>query len=1508
MAPAVHQHQPADALFHRSHSTPDLLSGRPTTNRPSSSTTSSVSISSSSSGSPFPHDLSPSRQRQRTLSLKSLPSLPAFDVPSLDFDFSLNDDGLKTALRFDTTAVTTDSTPTPPDEKKSAAPTTTLTQVAIPAKQPPGKKGRKPMIDRRRWLPSSRSTPDVRISSEDEVPATPKLPNATPIIETKKQKKEAATPEPKPKPLERSRTMESLAGLARRSWMSTGSRSPSPSPKKGSKDSSSRQRASNAKKDKVRVLIETTGTGTRGSAAEHAESATAPPRSSSPIDSSGSGLELRVGDATTEPRVLLLPRESPSSKSAGRALNKASSYLTKLSKRPQSFVRATSSQLSRSASSTIIISKGNEGNNNNSTTTTPASITVSSTLSPLAAEGNANTLTIGNNNTLCNLSHRNSSQTTSSTTTETTGCVSISDQASSQATAETNLTMPHPTSRDPLWATFRKLDADYAAFAAKTSTAAKMAAVRATLVPFLRNTASHPSNRNRAVLAPEDVDRRSTILNKWWNGLLEMLDTGSTSVMAGMRVHSNLAFNTTNHMNNLQPVAGVDRPTLLEATTMIMVRPEWRLSTTYFQPLAERSPAEIVRPRSDTQSSTTAETQEDDDDQSAWVLSGGGAETMIVQSAEHNVRTMFVTNLTTQMALVVDKMSMRHAPTSLVNWSGKACAYAFFFAPGIADILVRLWGLRAELVRRVADEFKLPRRSKGESEDIVALFPPNLGGLGWTSVKTITDKLRSAARLPLLASTIQWHGPWVSRWRGADTDLLFIFTKYYYMLAEEFIPADLPLVEKARSPAFVLLHAQLLVNLDSSIQRQGPADALTGPPLTDGIYGADAFITSALSVPPYNLMKGMAENRMVVLLKDMLIDSTTTAGVLPGVKLSFAEAFMALAKAATKKTPRYEHTAVFMLCDFLEEVLGTYNYWQHTVNNAYATSPAEEAFPPFDPSVTPTQQTQVDLIDWPFWFGVCKLSLESNNTMAEIRVLSFIYTLWDAIVESSPSRKRALVVDWLLSEQTFDRFFNNWCPMVRAYYMRLLCWRICRDSGSPNNNSKDEEIFLLASRRLNTAWAHYLWMKKNAEDGRSLPTSTAPCYPTPGKRFMIIRTEVMTPQPGLYVGFDQSGSSSAGATEGVPYTLPTTPAANSTSTPSSETSSKKKSWSLIGKVLSMTAGAATGINMAGGNMKRTWDNDNELDTVRRETAASRSGSTGRSGPPPPPKQTATGVPSSSDSTSSTGSAPVYDEIQYQFRFTLTWQNHAAAAAGPPRDRVLTRPRLPALAQSRVSSRLAALADPTRTVTPPAAAGLPPATRRVSGADATGLVTAARNSPQTEAASATPKPRRPSLPNRSRTVSIDSAKSVEYSSPDAFSFSEAPNLDLTSLAIRPLRTSLSADDNPAATTSNATAAIPTTTTRGSTSTEPFPTMETSLSTTTTTTALESPPDTPLRPTGIYISNATYSGRALAEWSIVVAECNNFIDRRRDEGVLGLQDVEVPSLGVDGLGMRAFGGRA
>ncbi len=57
--------------------------------------------------------------------------------------------------------------------------------------------------------------------------------------------------------------------------------------------------------------------------------------------------------------------------------------------------------------------------------------------------------------------------------------------------------------------------------------------------------------------------------------------------------------------------------------------------------------------------------------------------------------------------------------------------------------------------------------------------------------------------------------------------------------------------------------------------------------------------------------------------------------------------------------------------------------------------------------------------------------------------------------------------------------------------------------------------------------------------------------------------------------------------------------------------------------------------------------------------------------------------------------------------------------------------------------------------------------------------------------------------------------------------------------------------------------------------------------------------PVEPKGAFAAGVKYAGRALAEWSLVVAECNSFVDRRRDEGVFGLSEVEVPTLGVEGF---------
>jgi hypothetical protein len=51
----------------------------------------------------------------------------------------------------------------------------------------------------------------------------------------------------------------------------------------------------------------------------------------------------------------------------------------------------------------------------------------------------------------------------------------------------------------------------------------------------------------------------------------------------------------------------------------------------------------------------------------------------------------------------------------------------------------------------------------------------------------------------------------------------------------------------------------------------------------------------------------------------------------------------------------------------------------------------------------------------------------------------------------------------------------------------------------------------------------------------------------------------------------------------------------------------------------------------------------------------------------------------------------------------------------------------------------------------------------------------------------------------------------------------------------------------------------------------------------------------------MGSARYAGRALAEWGQVVAECQGFFERRKDEGVPTNRLVETPTLGVESFRM-------
>lgn len=443
-----------------------------------------------------------------------------------------------------------------------------------------------------------------------------------------------------------------------------------------------------------------------------------------------------------------------------------------------------------------------------------------------------------------------------------------------------------------------------------------------------------------------------------------------------------------------------------------MARPEWRIPTLHDSPSPSTPTAPNI-PTPVSRSNTSIESTGTD---------------FLIESIHHNIRNIFAQNLLSQVGYCVDKLSMRQTPASLVTFAGKTCAYAFFFCPGVADILVRLWNTTPDTLRRVLGGFNVDGSAKAKletSDYILSYFPATLRSLCFRSHANIVRYLRQKAPPPLSATDVNWSGPWVSRWSGRDTDLFFVFAKHFHILVAGILP---PRCERSKYifvPGLLSVHAQILTVMEHTLNKQSTASSVDNIQATvsttfeDFIDGTDAS-ASAIPLGTANSLRVMSENRLILLLKDIVTDRSLD---LP-IKQIFMENFCAILKVATKKISLFNHNACFILFDFVEELVSV--------------------IPPYCESTH-----QPDLLDWDFWLDVCKQMMESNNSLTEVRAFSFIYATWNEI-NRIDERKEALCLGILLHETYFYRYFNHWSPMVRAYFHRLLCWRLARCEGKPS--------------------------------------------------------------------------------------------------------------------------------------------------------------------------------------------------------------------------------------------------------------------------------------------------------------------------------------------------------------------------------------------------------------------------------------------------------------------------
>lgn len=229
-------------------------------------------------------------------------------------------------------------------------------------------------------------------------------------------------------------------------------------------------------------------------------------------------------------------------------------------------------------------------------------------------------------------------------------------------------------------------------------------------------------------------------------------------------------------------------------------------------------------------------------------------------------------------------------------------------------------------------------------------FPPPLRSLRVTTQAGLARHLQHRAPLPLGAAYIRWYGPWVGRWSGRDSDLFFVFTKHFHQLVSEYVPESTEPSSMACIPGLIPVLSQVLTVLESTIYRQAgqasPESFASGT--VDDVNSPDTIAPIPMTIA--NAARSMAENRLIMLLRDVTGDKTPGRSHLRDIYL---RTFNGVLKAACRKISVYNNDACFVLCDFMEEVLPIMSRYQ-------------------------SSHPDSEVLDWYFWLKVsCSIPLNA---------------------------------------------------------------------------------------------------------------------------------------------------------------------------------------------------------------------------------------------------------------------------------------------------------------------------------------------------------------------------------------------------------------------------------------------------------------------------------------------------------------------------------------------------
>ncbi|KAK4511749.1 Cytochrome oxidase assembly [Mucor velutinosus] len=420
-----------------------------------------------------------------------------------------------------------------------------------------------------------------------------------------------------------------------------------------------------------------------------------------------------------------------------------------------------------------------------------------------------------------------------------------------------------------------------------------------------------------------------------------------------------------------------------------------------------------------------------------------------LQLQEHVLVRDYRRLLVASLRLAIEKLNQKAIYSNIIAFSAKVLAICYFKIPGVAISLLRALDSPLKMIHSVHKEMTEHCQQKQHHRqqqrmfvsDIQYIFPSFLHTIMTSDKKSYQHCLLDDVdynQLPLRKS-----GNWIRRWTSDDSELFFLFYRYYHATLKVYMTARYPNLPQLRlyqrnlllsvSPGYLCLASYFASKLHLLTQRE-ICSVTNGGIGTNNNSKSNFFTASTLS-PTDNIQ---------------LINEPATTG---HVKTMFTSSIIGKPKPLIMATRRYTECMAWNTVAADPDGLfhDMVNVWLRAVIKKTVLTNSEQVFCLFDileQTVLELQKYPVQLayfpIDRPFILQTLNIVLsQCDHTITLLRSLSFIYAHFQFLTVHA-ALLDTLCNGILMNTFILERLLLHWGKNVRIFFLRCLVWRVSR--------------------------------------------------------------------------------------------------------------------------------------------------------------------------------------------------------------------------------------------------------------------------------------------------------------------------------------------------------------------------------------------------------------------------------------------------------------------------------